>query len=92
VLLLLLPLWLGAAWLGIGSRRRVATAGALLAASVLAWLVPLVWLSGGPAAYLAASTQLYGSVLFPTSVLGGSLEVTLAQMRYLRVHAGRSAR
>jgi hypothetical protein len=83
VLLLLLPLWLGAGWLGIRSRRHLATAGALLIASVLVWLVPMTWLSGGLAAYVVASTQLYRSVLFPTSVLGGSLEVTLAQARYL---------
>ena len=51
--------------------------------NLLAWLLPMLWLSGGPAAYLGASTQLYGSVLLPTSVLGGSLEITLAQVRYL---------
>jgi hypothetical protein len=83
VLLLLLPLWLGCALVGVRSRRRLALASGLLLASVLAWLVPMVWLSGGPAAYLAASTQLYGSVLVPTSVLGGSARVTLAQTRYL---------
>ena len=47
------------------------------AAAVLAWLLPMIWLSGGLAAYVAASTQLYGSVVLPTSVLGGSLDVTL---------------
>ena len=83
VLLLLLPLWFGCALVGVRSWRRLTLAGGILVASVLAWLVPMVWLSGGPAAYLAASTQLYGSMLFPTSVLGGSLEITLAQMRYL---------
>jgi hypothetical protein len=83
VLLLLLPLWLGCAVLGIRSRRRLATAAGILIASVLAWLLPMMWLTGGPAAYLAASTQLYGSMLVPTSVLGGSLEITLAQLRYL---------
>jgi hypothetical protein len=83
VLLLLLPLWLGCAALGIRSRRPLATAAGILLASVLAWLLPMMWLTGGPAAYLAASTQLYGSMLFPTSVLGGSLETTLAQLRYL---------
>ena len=83
VLLLLLPLWLGAALLGIRSRRRVAIAGGILLATVLAWLLPMLWLTGGPAAYVGASTQLYGSVLLPTSVLGGSLEITLAQARYL---------
>jgi hypothetical protein len=83
VLLLLLPLWLGCAALGIRSRRRLAIAGGILLASVLAWLLPMMWLTGGPAAYLAASTQLYESMLVPTSVLGGSLEITLAQLRYL---------
>jgi hypothetical protein len=83
VLLLLLPLWLGSALLGIRSRRRVAIAGAILLATVLAWLLPMLWLTGGPAAYVGASTQLYGSMLLPTSVLGGSLEITLAQARYL---------
>ncbi|HSL48139.1 MAG TPA: glycosyltransferase family 39 protein [Candidatus Deferrimicrobiaceae bacterium] len=83
VLLLLLPLWLGCALLGVRSWRRLTLAGGLLLGAVLAWLVPMVWLSGGPTAYLAASTQLYGSVLFPTSVLGGSVETTLAQLRYL---------
>src|SRR5207247_11007250 len=34
-------------------------------------------------AYLRASTQLYVSVILPTSVLGGSLDVTLAQARYV---------
>ena len=83
VLLLLLPLWLACALIGIASRRRLLLAGAILVVSVLAWLAPMLWLTGGPGAYLAASTQLYGSVLLPTSVLGGSLEITLAQLRYL---------
>jgi hypothetical protein len=83
VLVLLLPLLLGSALLGVPSRRRQAIAGGILIASVLAWLMPMLWLTGGPAAYVGASTQLYGSVLLPTSVLGGSLEITLAQVRYL---------
>ncbi len=83
VLVLLLPLWLGSALIGIPSRRRQLIAGGILLASVLAWLLPMLWLPGGPVAYLGASTQLYGSVLLPTSVLGGSLEITLAQVRYL---------
>ena len=83
VLVLIFPLWLGAAVLGMRSWRRVAAAGGVLAAAVLAWLLPTIWLSGGLAAYVAASTQLYGSVVLPTSVLGGSLDVTFAQARYL---------
>ena len=83
VLVLLLPLWLGSALIGVPSRRRQLIAGGILLASVLAWLLPMLWLTGGAAAYVGASTQLYGSVLLPTSVLGGSLEITLAQVRYL---------
>ena len=83
VLVLLLPLWVGSALLGVPSRRRQAIAGGILVASVLAWLLPMLWLTGGPAAYVGASAQLYGSVLLPTSVLGGSLEITIAQVRYL---------
>ena len=83
VLLLLLPLWGGAALWGIRSRRRLVIAAGLLVASVLAWLVPMIWLGGGLTAYLTASAQLYGSMVVPTSVLAGSLDVTFAQVRYL---------
>ena len=83
VLLLLLPLWAVAAALGIRERKRLLAAGALLAAAVLAWLLPLVWLSGGWAAYLHASRELYGSMVLPTSVLGGDLDTTLRQARYV---------
>jgi len=83
VLVLMLPLWAGAAVIGIRSTRRLVAAGAVLAAFVLAWLVPLVWLSGGLAKYIEASTQLYGSVVWPTSVLGGNVDLLLRQARYL---------
>ena len=83
VLILLFPLWLGSALVGIRSRRLVLAAGGVLAGAVLAWFLPLVWLSGGFGAYLAASSQLYGSVVLPTSVLGGDLDATFRQSRYL---------
>ncbi len=83
VLVLLFPLWLAAAILGIRSARRVAGAVGVLAASVLAWFLPLVWLSGGLGPYLAVSSQLYGSVVLPTSVFGGHLESTFRQVRHL---------
>ena len=83
VLVLLLPLWaVTAAW-GTRSPARLLTAGGLLAASVLAWLGPMLWLTGGIAAYARASSHLYGSVVLPTSVFSGSLEIPLAQFRYL---------
>jgi hypothetical protein len=83
VLVLLLPLSVGCALVGIRSARRLALAAVLMLGAVLSWFLPLVWLTGGLDAYLRASTQLYGSVVLPTSVLGGSLDVTLAQARYV---------
>src|SRR5207247_1795938 len=83
VLVLMLPLWLGAAVLGIRSLPKLAVASGILVGSVLSWFLPLVWLSGGLARYVEASAQLYASVVLPTSVLGGDLDVTLRQARYL---------
>jgi transmembrane protein TMEM260 (protein O-mannosyltransferase) len=83
VLVLLFPLWLGCAILGVRSLPRLLTAGGVLFASVLSWFLPMVWLTGGVAAYARASAQLYDSVVLRTSVLEGSLDVTLAQARYL---------
>jgi hypothetical protein len=83
VLVLLFPLCVGCAIVGIHGARRLALAAALMLGAVLSWFLPLVWLSGGLGAYLRASTQLYGSVVLPTSVLGGSIDVTLAQARYV---------
>jgi hypothetical protein len=83
VLILIFPLWLGCAVWGTRSWRRLLGATAVLVAAVLAWLLPMIWLTGGLATYIGASTQLYGSVVLPTSVLGGSLEITLAQARYV---------
>jgi len=83
VLALLFPLCVGCALVGIRGARRLALAAMLMLGAVLSWFLPMVWLTGGLDAYLRASTQLYGSVVLPTSVLGGSLDVTLAQARYV---------
>lgn len=83
VLVLLFPLWVGCAVLGVRSLRRLLTAALVLIAAVLSWLLPMVWLTGGVAAYLRASAQLYGSVVLSTSVLEGSIEITFAQARYV---------
>ncbi len=83
VLVLLFPLCLGCAIVGIRGARRLALAAALMLGAVLLWFLPLVWLTGGLGAYLRASTQLYGSVVLPTSVLGGAINVTLTQARYV---------
>jgi hypothetical protein len=83
VLVLLAPLWAGCALIGIRSPGRLGLAACVLAAAVLSWFLPMIRLTGGLEAYLTASTQLYGSVVLPTSVLGGRLEITFAQIRYL---------
>jgi hypothetical protein len=83
VLVLLFPLWVGCALRGGRSLSRLITGGGVLIAAVLSWFLPMVWLTGGVAAYLRASAQLYESVVRRTSVLEGSLDVTLAQARYL---------
>ncbi|MBF8287450.1 MAG: hypothetical protein HW381_558, partial [Candidatus Rokubacteria bacterium] len=58
VLVLLFPLCVGCAIVGIRRSRRLALAAALMLVAVLSWFLPLVWLSGGLNAYLRASTQL----------------------------------
>jgi hypothetical protein len=83
VLVLLFPLCVACAVLGVRSFRRLLIAATLMVVAVLSWFLPMVWLTGGLRPYLRASTQLYGSVVLPTSVLGGSLDVTLAQVRYV---------
>jgi len=83
VLVLLFPLCVACAFLGVRSLRRLLIAAALMVVAVLSWFLPMVWLTGGLRPYLRVSTQLYGSVVLPTSVLGGSLDVTLAQARYV---------
>ena len=83
VLLLLFPLWLTAVARGARRRRTVAVGLAILGAAVLTWLVPMLWLTGGPARYLAASAELADTVVRPTAIVSGPLETTLRMSRYL---------
>jgi 4-amino-4-deoxy-L-arabinose transferase-like glycosyltransferase len=83
LLVLLFPLWLGSVAFGIRRARVLALGGVILVGCVLTWFVPMVWLTGGLARYLAASVDLAGSVVRPTSILGGPLEVSLRMCRYL---------
>lgn len=55
-LVLLLPVW-AFAWLRFPRRAKVQT-GALLVGLVLAWLIPLLVVAGGPFDYLRLSSQL----------------------------------
>ena len=83
ILLLLLPLWLGATIAGVRRLRAVLIGLGIIAVAVMAWFVPMVWLTSGLTRYLAASAELAESVVRPTSVLGGDPETTLRVARYL---------
>jgi hypothetical protein len=83
LLVLLFPLWLGSAAIGLRRLRTVALGLAILAGCVLTWFVPMIWLTGGLGRYLAASAELADSVVRPTSIVGGPFDVTLRMSRYL---------
>lgn len=62
----LLPLWLYTTWkYPWPVRRRVV---GLLAVACLAWAVPLLWLAGGPVAYIRESLALADLAAKPTSL------------------------
>src|SRR5262245_14812026 len=63
ILVLLFPLWLGAAAVGLRRWRPVLGGLAILTVVTAAWLGPMVWLSGGPSRYLDAAQELYGSTV-----------------------------
>lgn len=66
-LALMLPLWLYATWQhDWGDRMRAA---GVFVGGVLIWLVPLLWLSGGPLEYMNASRELAEITGGNTSVL-----------------------
>ena len=83
MLLLLFPLWLMAVLMGARRPRTMPIGLAILGTVVVAWLLPMLWLTGGLERYLGASRQLADSVVLPTSVVGGPLEATLRMSRYL---------
>jgi len=83
ILLLLLPLWLGATIVGIRRLRTVVVGVGIIAVAVMAWFVPMIWLTGGLDRYLAASVDLAETVVKPTSILGGDVDTTLRMARYL---------
>src|SRR2546426_112244 len=83
LLILLLPLWCGCVAFGVRRLRVVAVGLALLCASILTWFLPMISLTGGLGRYVAASVELADSVVKPTSIVGGPLEITLRMSRYL---------
>jgi hypothetical protein len=83
ILLLLLPLWLGATLAGVRRVRALLGGMALLGAAALTWFVPMIWLTGGLARYVNASAQLAETIVKPTTVGVTPFVVTFAQARYL---------
>jgi hypothetical protein len=83
ILLLLLPLWLGATVAGVRRLRTVVVGLGIMLVAVIAWFVPMIWLTGGLERYLAASVDLAETVVKPTSILGGVLDTNLRMARYL---------
>jgi predicted membrane-bound dolichyl-phosphate-mannose-protein mannosyltransferase len=57
ILLLLLPLWLGATVYGVRRVRTVVLGLGIMAIAVVAWFVPMIWLTGGLERYLEASRR-----------------------------------
>jgi hypothetical protein len=82
-LVLLFPLWLGATVVGVRRLRALLIGFVVLAASVIVWFVPMIWLTGGLARYLEASRDLAETVVKPTSIINGHLDVTLRMSRYV---------
>jgi hypothetical protein len=77
-LVLLLPLWL---FVALRAGRGVLVRGLVtLAATCLLWLVPLVYLAGGPRRYYQAGASLIGFVGEKTSVLYGGLQAVLGNL------------
>ena len=68
---LLLPLWIWMVWPAAPRARLIA--GAVLAITSLAWIVPLIWLTGGPGEYFRESFALAQSAGGSTSLLGGNV-------------------
>jgi hypothetical protein len=83
MLVLLFPLWLVAVLVGVRRLRTVVIGLAILAAAVVAWFVPMMWLTGGFARYLEASVLLADTVVKPTSIVTGPFETTLRMSRYV---------
>lgn len=71
ILVVLTPLWLGMAVLGFRRWRPILAGLGVAALAVLAWLLPMLWLTGGPERYLVAALELYRSTVHPTTLVGG---------------------
>jgi len=74
---LLFPLWLGMAWRGSAGWRAIVGGLGILGLVTAAWLLPMLWLAGGPTPYLQASRELFESTVRATTLVGepGALRI-----------------
>jgi 4-amino-4-deoxy-L-arabinose transferase-like glycosyltransferase len=72
---LLFPLWAACAWRARISRREWARALAAMAAAVLLWLLPAMFASGGPVAYVRANLDYIADQASVSSGLFGAVPV-----------------
>ncbi len=72
LLALLLPLFLFQLWFHRRNWKLWLAAVGMITVGSLAWLIPVVWLSGGLQSYLVLSNNLYGSAASNGSVLFGA--------------------
>jgi hypothetical protein len=77
-LVLLLPLWLFTAYRC--GRLALARGLVILALTCIAWLVPLIWLAGGPIELLRDGLSLLGFVGSKTSVFSGGLSAVIGNL------------
>jgi hypothetical protein len=81
-LILLFPLWLVATAFGPRRLRTLIVGLLIIAAAVVAWFLPMIWITGLDR-YVEASLDLAETVVKPTSILDGAFETTLRMSRYL---------
>jgi hypothetical protein len=70
ILVVLLPLWVGMAWLGVRRLAPVLAGLGLMALASATWLIPMIVLTGGFDRYAAAAAELYDSTVRATTLLG----------------------
>jgi hypothetical protein len=83
LLLLLFPLWLGSAIVGLRRWRTVTVGVLLMLGTVLIWFVPMVWLTGGIQRYLDAALSLAEDMVKPTSIVTGPMDATVRMSRHV---------
>lgn len=82
-LIMLVPLWLLA--LRSHGRRTQIGATAALVGACLVWAIPLVWGSGGPAAYLSEAADLAGLAVARTAFATASITGVLQNVGILAI-------